>query len=109
MSTLFKIILFFICFICLWNISTLTDMIVVTNNTTNINDTFLITGIVIPSLVLVTLGILVLLFSLVGVVLVTLFIVTLTLAIVGISFSWPLLIAGLVLYWLFKQPNKQKI
>jgi cell division protein FtsW (lipid II flippase) len=84
-------------------------MIEITTNSTNINEAFIITGIVIPTIILVTLGLLVLLFSLVGIALVTLFIVTFTLAVVGISFSWPLVIAGLVLYWLFKQPNRQKV
>ena len=109
MSTIFKVIFVFVCFICLWNLSTLPNMIVIDKNNINLQETFVLTGVVIPSIVLVTLAVLALLFSILGVVLVTLFIVTLTLAVVGISFSWPLLIAGLVLYWLFKQPNRQKV
>jgi len=109
MSTIFKVFLVFVCFICLWNLSTLPDMIEITTNNTNLHEAFVLTGIVIPSMILVALGVLVLLFSLLGVVLVTVFIVMLTLAVVGLSFSWPLVIAGLVLYWLFKQPNRQKV
>lgn len=109
MSAILKILLAFVCFICLWNLSTLPEMIVINSNDTNLHDAFVFTGVVIPIIILVSLGLLVLLFSLLGVVLVTSFIVVLTLILVGLSFSWPLLITALILYWLFKQTNRQKL
>lgn len=84
-------------------------MIQITHNDTGLPDTFVVSGIAIPMAIVAVLSALVLLFSLIGAFLVTALVVGVTFLIVGISFFWPALLFIAVLYWLFKQPVKQKV
>lgn len=109
MNTVLKVLFVFICFVCLWNLSPLPEMIVITQSNVDLSETFVVTGVLIPLSIMAVLGLIILLFSLIGAVLVTIFIVAFTLLVVGMSFSWPILFAGLAIYWILKSPNSQKV
>jgi hypothetical protein len=108
MSTLLKV--FFISFCCavVWVLSSWPEMIIVTDYHNGFNDSSVIAGIATPLIIIAAVTLLIVMFSILGAALMTIFVVMIPLALIGVFFSWPVLFVGVVLYWLFKQPNHQK-
>lgn len=108
MKSFFKFILVLIGFVVLWNWFFSPDINVIYTSEHQ-SGGFWIEALIAPIVVMIVLGVLFIVFSVIGAVFISLLVAFAGLFFVGVSLMWPILIGAILLYWLFSDPKQNEV